>query len=71
MLGESGESFVLVQSQVEAYMLTLLPLALKNGAVDHRFTDRYKLLGSSSLHTHRKSRSPQRLVYTMALALLT
>lgn len=36
MLGELDKSFVLVQSQVEAYMLTLFPSAFKNGlwAVD-------------------------------------
>ena len=71
MLGEPDKSFVLVQSQVEAYMLTLFPSAFKNGVVGHRFTDRYKLLGSSSLHTHTKSHSPQRLVYTMVSARLT
>jgi hypothetical protein len=31
MLGEPHKSFVLVQSQVEAYMLTLFPSAFKNG----------------------------------------
>jgi hypothetical protein len=31
MLGEPDKSFVLVQSQVEAYMLTLFPSAFKNG----------------------------------------
>lgn len=31
MLGDPDKSFVLVQSQVEAYMLTLFPSAFKNG----------------------------------------
>jgi len=31
ILGEPDKSFVLVQSQVEAYMLTLFPSAFKNG----------------------------------------
>jgi hypothetical protein len=31
MLGEPDKSFVLVQSQVEAYMLTLFPSAFKSG----------------------------------------
>jgi hypothetical protein len=64
--------FVLVQSQVEAYMLTLVPVSIQKvgcGAID--ITDRYKFLGSSSLHTHMKSHSPRRLVYTMVSARLT
>ena len=31
MLGEPDKSFILVQSQVEAYMLTLFPSAFRNG----------------------------------------
>jgi hypothetical protein len=70
MLGELDKSVVLVQSQVEAYILTLLVLASIEGQWVIDCTDRYKSLEFFCPHTHTKSRSPRMLEYTMALARL-